>query len=237
MFRLLKKNRTQIGEEMKSHEKRRRISPAYFSEDDAKVQAISTYARGKLIDIGCGYMPYKDVILDKVTRYDTMDIEKRDPAVTLVGDVQDMHAIKDGTYDTALCFAVLEHIPRPNRAVAEINRILKKKGILILSVPFLSRLHEQPHDYYRYTRYALRFLLEEGGFEVHDIRPTGGIFSFMGHQASTALLGLSWHIPVVKRIVFHLNYWLCVRTCALLDRSLDLKELLPLAYLCVAEKK
>ena len=41
----------------------------------------------------------------------------------------------------------------------------------------------------------------------------------------------------LKRIAFHLNYWLCVRTCAFLDRSQNLKELLPLAHLCVAEKK
>lgn len=234
---LLKRNRIRIGEELASHRQRLRFSPAYYCADHLVVRAISTHARGKLLDIGCGHKPYQALIRERVEKYHTLDRERRSGEVTFVGDVQDMRAVGDGAYDTALCLSVLEHVPRPDRAISEIGRILKDKGILILSVPFLSRLHEQPHDYYRFTRHALRYLLEQGGFEVLDIQATGGIFSFLGHQASTAALGLSWHLPVVKRIVLELNFRFCVKPCAWLDRRLDLYELLPLAYLCIAEKK
>ena len=65
---------------------------------------------------------------------------------------------RDGAFDTVLSVQVLEHTPRPAALVAEMARVLAPDGILILTAPFQFRLHEQPHDYFRYSPYGLRQL-------------------------------------------------------------------------------
>ena len=182
-------------------------------------------------------MPYRDIILQTVSRYDELDIEQRASGVKYIGHIHDLNMIKQEEYDTAACFEVLEHVPDPFMAISEIHRILKKSGIAIITVPHLSRLHEEPHDYYRYTHYGLQYLLKSRGFEILEIKTTGAILSFLGHQVSTLALGLTWHIKVVRIISFVLNKWLCVWPCYLLDKLLFKDSVFPLGYVCVARKK
>jgi SAM-dependent methyltransferase len=236
MFGLLKKNRMRLTEELSDHDQRKYFSPAYYSQDKLVVQAISRYARGKLIDIGCGNMPFGQLIENLVEQYDTIDVDKRDARLKYQGDVQAMPVLNDQSYDSAICFSVLEHIPQPARALAEINRILKPQGVLLLTVPLIARLHEEPHDYFRFTRHGMRFLLENAGFSVIDMQPLAGIFSFLGHQVSTAFLCSLWHIPVVKKVALGVNFFMCVEPCSRIDKIFGLKELMPLGYLCVAKK-
>ncbi len=235
--KLLERNRLRVNKELRSAKQRRFFSPATYSDYQVKVPALLAYASGRLIDIGCGDMQYKELIPDKVTQYDSLDIERRVAEVNFVGDIQNMNMIGNNSYDSAVCFEVLEHVQNPFRAIAEINRILKKGGILILSVPHLARLHEEPNDFFRYTKYGLTSLLENAGLEVLEITPQGGIFSFLGHQFSTIFVCLFWHIPIIKRIVFFINKWLCLKPCCLLDKVFDKEKIFALGYICVAQKR
>ncbi|HUU00843.1 MAG TPA: methyltransferase domain-containing protein [Myxococcota bacterium] len=237
MRALLMKNRIRLAEELSEHDQRKMFSPALYSLDRPLMRTIKKYARGNFIDIGCGDMPYRGTIEKQVEQYDSIDRQTRGRLPTYTGDIQDMNMIGDGLYDSAVCLSVLEHVPQPSRALAEIHRILKEDGVVILSVPFLARLHEVPDDYYRFTGYGLRFLLEQAGFDVQQLTPLGGVFSFLGHQISTAVLCSVWHLPVIKQIAFGLNLWLCVKTCSGLDEWLRTSSILPLGYLCVARKK
>jgi 2-polyprenyl-3-methyl-5-hydroxy-6-metoxy-1,4-benzoquinol methylase len=112
-------------------------------------------------------MPFKDAISKHVSQYDSIDIESRSPSVTFIGDIQNMNMIASDSYDSALCIEVLEHVPNPVKAISEIHRILKYNAKLVCSVPHLSRLHEEPHDYYRYTKYGLSYLFENAGFRIN----------------------------------------------------------------------
>ena len=234
LSRLLKRNRLRINESLKSYEQRRFFSPAIHSTDIVLEPAILTHAHGKLLDVGCGDMPYKDLVLGKGVQYDTFDIERRAAGVKYVGDVHDMNMIADASYDSALCLAVLEHVRDPAQALGEIARVLKPGGTLILSVPHLSRLHEEPHDFFRYTQYGIEALLEKAGFRVLEMTPAGGLFSFLGHQFSTIFVCLLWHVPALGRIALFMNKWLCVRPCVWLDRILDKRKIFALGYVCVA---
>jgi SAM-dependent methyltransferase len=225
-----------INEELRDPDQRKFFSPATYVHHQATVPALVKYVHGKCIDIGCGDMPYKTVIAERVTEYHSLDRERRAPDVTFVGDVQNMSMLIDNTYDSAVCFDVLEHVPNPMQAISEIGRILKPQGILILSVPHLSRLHEEPHDFFRYTKYGLHTLLENTGFDVLEMQTQGSLFSFLGHQFSTIFVCLFWHVPILKHVIFFMNKWLCVLPCSALDDVLDKKRLFALGYTCIARK-
>ena len=69
---------------------------------------------------------------------------------------------------------VLEHIHSPELLLAEIARVLAPGGTLLMNVPFLYWLHEQPHDYFRYTEHGLRRLVERAGLSVLTLETLGG---------------------------------------------------------------
>lgn len=231
-------NRRQIDVELAaSPRRRRRISPALAGLSDELLPRLSSRAKGDFLDVGCGTQPFRGVVEPHVSRYLAYDIEARVDDVDYIGDVEDMAVVPTDSVDSVLCSEVLEHVPHPERAMAEFGRIIRPGGALILTVPFLARLHEEPHDYYRYTRHGLRRLLEDAGFVVDDVAETGSLFSFVGHQVSVALLGLTWHIPGVRGAAVAVNSALVVRPSLALDRALRLARLLPLGYVVTATRR
>ena len=78
----------------------------------------------------------------------------------ILGDIC-AHDFGETSFDVIVLSEVLEHVPAPHLAIENIHRILKIDGRLILTVPFIFPIHERPHDYFRYTRYGLEFLLRE----------------------------------------------------------------------------
>ena len=71
-------------------------------------------------------------------------------------------------FDNILCNQVLEHVFNPNEFLKEINRVLKKDGLFLLTVPFLWDEHEKPFDFARYSSFGLKHLLIENGFEIQQ---------------------------------------------------------------------
>jgi SAM-dependent methyltransferase len=217
--------------------RRRLFSPLALSLDQELLSRLRRLASGDFLDLGCGAMPYRPKVIPIVATYDSLDIEARAPGVTILADVQAMPEVPDSCYDTVLCSEVLEHIPRPEAALAEIHRVLRPGGRLLLSVPFLSRLHEEPHDYFRYTEHGLKDLLVRQGFVVEEVTPIASVCSFLGHQVSTVLVAGTWRIPVLRDIVFALNLVAIVLPCYWLDRFLMPRRKLPAGYVAVALKQ
>jgi len=233
---LLKRNRLKINKELTSYNSRKYFSPSCYAGSLVTSSALSAHLYGKCIDIGCGDMPFRPLIKKHVTQYDSIDIEKRVPDVTYLADIQDMSIIASDSYDSALCLEVLAHVSNPLKAITEIHRIMKKGAKLVCSVPHLSRLHEEPHDYYRFTKYGLKYLFENSGFHIVSIEPTGGMFCFLGHQLSTLFLLPVWHIPILKNLVFWVNKWLIVKLFYTCDKIFDKDKIFALGYICVLEK-
>jgi len=63
--------------------------------------------------------------------------------------------IKDTTIDTIFLLEVLEHVQKPQAAIDECFRVLRENGRVILSTPFVFGIHDEPSDFFRYTRYGL----------------------------------------------------------------------------------
>ena len=142
--------------------------------------ALMKYRRhykGTLLDIGCGHMPYREVLLAKpghVSKYIGLDLvdniyQKPD----LEWDGQHI-PLEDESVGCALATEVFEHCPDPEVVMREALRVLKTGGTLFFTVPFLWPLHCVPHDEYRYTPFALERHLRAAGFSQIEIRALGG---------------------------------------------------------------
>jgi|SRR6267378_1219323 len=233
---IVEENRHAIDEELAGTDANWYFSAVTYSLYKAIHPVIKQYAKGKLLDAGAGHLQFKPLLMMHASHYDSLDVERRHGDVDRLGDIQDMASIGSETYDTVFCNQVLEHVPSPWKALREIHRILKPHGVLILSAPHLSRLHEEPSDYYRYTQHGFRHLLSQAGFA--DIRTTtaGGLLSFLFHQVSTVILGVVWGIPLVKRVCFFLNKVLLVKGIVWLDERTGTREKFPVNNIAIAFK-
>ena len=75
--------------------------------------------------------------------------------------------------DVVTCEQVLEHVPDPAQAVRSMMAMLRPGGTVIVSVPFLLRVHPHPEDYWRFTPSGLRHLLETSGLVVDTVQSWG----------------------------------------------------------------
>ena len=194
----------------------------------------SRYAKGKLLDIGCGNKPYKQIFLTKVSSYTGIDLNNK------FADVKGNFLttkLKRNSFDTVLCTQVLEHTPEPQIFLNKINKVLKKDGILILSVPFTGSLHEIPHDYFRFTKYALDFMLSKAGFKIISLKIEGNWISSLG-QDFIFYLESSYNRYFLKypKIVLQLAVQLIVRTLSHLPERITKSSYSHINYLVVAKK-
>lgn len=150
----------------------------YKIVNKAILSSIQKYATGKLLDIGCGVKQYEGMIKPYVIEYVGLDHENTlhdKSKIDLFGDAYTIPAV-DEYFDTAFCTAALEHLEEPDKAIKETNRVLRKGGYGIYFVPLFWHLHEEPRDFYRYTKYDLKYLFEKNGFEIVKLKALSGFF-------------------------------------------------------------
>ena len=232
----LRENRRQIERDLAGSSWHRYISAATYAQYRVAIPLMRRYVRGETIDLGCGESPFQPFLTESVTAYHTLDLFSPPGKVTHVGDIQDMSMIPDGRYDSAICLQVLEHVPDPHKAMREAYRILKPGGVMVVSVPHLSRLHDEPLDYYRFTMYGVRQLYERAGFGVVEIQRKAGLFSFLGHQVSSVILSAMWPLPGLRWVAWFLNAAFLLYPCYGLDRLLCRSDVLALGYVAVGQK-
>lgn len=145
-------------------------------------RAAHAYARGRTLDVGCGDQPYR-VLFDRIgCRYEGVDhpggyaadhswsFSNFRPAV-----YSDALALpfRCESYRTVVSFQCLEHVADPFTAIAEMGRVLKPGGYLILTAPQMVQRHCAPHDYFRFTRDGMRVLAARAGLDVREIVSLG----------------------------------------------------------------
>ncbi len=223
----------QIADEYAGTQHYYSLSPTRWSHYRILVPLLQKHCKGRCLDAGAGRMAYRETIESVTSEYIPMDIKPR-KGLHVAGSVLDI-PWQENTFDSILCMQVLEHVPEPQKAVIEFHRCLKPGGVLILSVPHLAYLHNEPHDYFRYTKHGIRFLLEQTGFTVDTIVPAGGLFSFLGHIPSMLFKAIAYPIPIVNRVIVSLNS-LYSRLLSAVDAKVEKKKLFALNYIAVAYK-
>ena len=123
------------------------------------------------VDLGCGRCPYVDLFGGM--QYLGLNLDAEDAEPDAIADATALPLSND-CVDIVFCTQVIEHVPRPELILAEAHRVLRPAGELILTAPFYWPLHEEPHDYFRFTGHGLTQLLRDGGFEVDTVRPDCG---------------------------------------------------------------
>jgi SAM-dependent methyltransferase len=139
---------------------------------------LQKYAKGKLLDLGCGTVPFYIAYKNYVTENVCVDWENtlhHNVYLDYECDLTQRLPFADGEFDTIILSDVLEHIPEPALLWDEISRILAADGKLLMNVPFFYWLHEQPHDYYRYTEYALRRFVVNADLNLVHLEVIGGV--------------------------------------------------------------
>lgn len=126
-------------------------------------QEISRYVHGILLDIGSRDKSYENMIKPYVTQHLGLDQPNtcHDKSKIDLFETAYNIPINDESFDTILCTAVLEHLEEPDKAIEEANRVLKRSGYALYTVPLFWHLHEEPRDFYRYTKYGLMYLFDK----------------------------------------------------------------------------
>lgn len=195
--------------------------------------ASSLPAGARVLDAGAGEGNYKSHF--GAQRYVGLDLGVGDMGwdysrLDVVGDLAAL-PFRDGVFDASLNVATLEHVRDPLRVLSEIARTLAPGGKLLLIVPHEWEEHQQPHDYFRYTRYGLDHLLRCAGYGSFEIRPVGGFFRLLSRRLFNALQFFPGPLMLLAAIFL-------VPPALLLPllEPLDRRQNFTLGYICFARK-
>lgn len=241
--------------------KRSRLNPYWldWKHVRASVEALAPKARGRLLDVGVAERPHADLFEPYVERYVGLDyppslinlqpelwniLHRAKQVVDVFGDGNRL-PFRDAAFDTVLCTEVLEHLPSPERCIAEIARVLAPGGRLLLTVPFCQPLHQLPSDYYRFAPASLATMFEEAGLETESIVARGNYASALGALTAQFLmrafgarerLSDGSVIPGRLRAVFVLPLIAVTQTVFDLASRFLRDDALPMGYWAVARK-
>lgn len=150
--------------------------------DRAVMELGARHLTGRLIDVGCGNKPYAVALAPYVSSHVGVDHPDtpHDPARADLSGTAYAIPAEAGAFDSALCTAVLEHLEEPEQAIRECHRVLREGGVAVYSVPFIWHLHEEPRDFFRFSKYGLKYLFEKAGFELLEMRALSGFFVTFG---------------------------------------------------------
>ena len=135
------------------------------------------YCKGKMLDCGCGNVPYFEMLKQQVTTHYCIDWSEQPHIIELLDEKIDLNksfVLLEKEFDCALVSDVLAHVKNPSSLIADISMHLKVNGHLILTTPFVYWMSEFPHEYFHPTEFALRELCRNAGLEVIQLESYGG---------------------------------------------------------------
>jgi len=144
-----------------------------------------------VVNVGCGVVRRFEAVCPG--RFLATDLRVL-PNVDFASDASAL-PLADGSVDLVLSLELVEHVPEPAAVLAEIARVLKPGGTVILSVPSTVPRHDD-HDYWRFTAQGLD-RLGSASFEDGEVFVFGGTFEALGYLAAyyAALAGHVLHLP------------------------------------------
>jgi SAM-dependent methyltransferase len=173
----------------------------------------------RLLDVGCGEMPYRPLFAAYASTYVGVD-PVENPLAELRGPIEALPA-DDGSFDVVLCAQVLEHVDDPATGVRELHRVTAPGGRVLLSTHGTMVYHPNPVDLWRWTHAGLeRLFANAGSWASVRVIPASGSTACVAMLTAIYLdhvLRRAHVTPLSRPLVAALN-----RTAAALDRRVDL---------------
>jgi SAM-dependent methyltransferase len=165
-----------------------------------QIRRYAPLIKGRTLDVGSGpHGRYKGLF--EVSEYVKMDIAGV-PKVDLVGTA-DAIPSPDASFDSILCTQVIGDVYDVRKAFTEFFRVLRPNGVALVTEALFDSLHDEPHDYWRFTEFSLRRMAEEAGFTVEVLEPRGGIWSVQAQMMIRYVINRldayhHWYAPIVS---------------------------------------
>jgi SAM-dependent methyltransferase len=205
--------------------------------------AVAALARGlpagaRVLDAGAGEGQYARHFARQ--RYCGVDLAVGDAAwdYSRLDAIADLTALpfRAGAFDAALHMVTIEHLREPASALAEMARVVAPGGCLLVAAPHEWEVHQAPHDYFRFTRYGMTYLLEKAGWEVREVRAAGGYFRLLARRL---LNGLQFFSGGWRWVGFIPAAVLVIPPALILPflDSLDRERNFTVGYICTARKR
>ncbi len=170
---------------------------------DKLLEENKHYYKGIILDIGGRDRGKFEKPKDKVEKWIFADIdEKHNPDIVL--NVENMSKIETESIDVINTNELFEHVGKIEQGLRECYRVLKKNGVMILSVPFLFPIHADPYDFQRWTEDKWKKELEILGFKIEKYEITGRYFTVLLDMEKVFIQSL----PRVLRWILYLFYTL-----------------------------
>ena len=147
-----------------------------------------------VLDVGGRDRPYADLVRHELesrgftVRHRVIDagVPQRRVGGEITGQAEAL-PIRSRSVDLVLCTQVMEHVAEPQRAIAEMARVLKPGGRCLLTTHGTWFYHPDPEDYWRWTSAGLASLFRGGGFDEVTVHPIGGTKLALSVLALTAM--------------------------------------------------
>ena len=220
----------------------------YYLVRDLRAILKKHRLKGSLIDIGCGTKPYKKYF-SYIGNYCGIDFKTFSRNKDFSEDKPDYYfsnsyvksfilPLRDSQFDNAVSFQVLEHHADPNRMISEMIRVTKSGGYLLISAPFISPIHESPHDYGRFTEYYFQQIFKKYHCHILEIKKQGSLFSTIATLLSDYLNAFAARNRVFYffALVIFPPFLLSQYLSLLLDRLFPSNEIF-FNYVVLARKK
>lgn len=175
-----------------------RSGPVHFQSLEAELELVRPHFRGETLNAGCGDRDLGPWLAAQgITRLINYDLQSAIEGAVL-GSLENM-PFADGTFQTILCNAVLEHVADINAVMAEIARVLAPGGRAVIAVPFLQPYHPCPGDFRRYTAQGLSDLGTSHGLASIAVHPV--------HSAAQSIGWILWEIAKEKGRLWKMVVW------------------------------
>jgi SAM-dependent methyltransferase len=182
-------------------------NPFYFVRKEL-YEGIAKHAphlKGKLIDLGCGTKPYQH-LFTQVESYTGLDIavsgnSDGKSAIDLYYDGVTF-PLENNSIDVLFSSETFEHIFNLPVIVAEIQRVVKPGGHILITCPFFWPEHEVPYDYARYSSFAITHMLNEHGFDIVEHTKTGHYLQTVWQAKALYRYFIINRIPWLKPVLF-----------------------------------
>lgn len=153
---------------------------------DSLLEKYKHIYKGIVLDIGGRDRGIFKKPKDKVDKWIFADINPNyKPDIIL--DVTDMRQIQSESIDVINAIELFEHVNNINKGLKECFRVLKKNGVIIISVPFLANIHSDPFDFQRWTFTKWKLQLRKTGFTINKFFIMGKYYTLLSQMLKTRI--------------------------------------------------